>query len=322
MTLRIFTLATAVGALALAGCDDTGRPAGGAVDLDSLGTADPFDQLAYNSGYSAAQQFTSQYDSTFSYDLFAEGFRDGMDGDSARIAYALGLRAGLELRADTVSNINADVFLAGLREGLEGADSRLSDEQLERAYEVVQDSLGNRQRRNEEASQIASLREEAATNPAAAERLASIDRNRTAADSFLTDVRGRTGVRATESGLLYTVTTPGEGPKPTPQSEVSIEYVGKFMDGEVFDQSQAGQPVSIPVRAVVPGFREALLDMRPGESRTIYLPPDLAYGVLGAPGPGGAGGIPPNSALVFDLTLVEVVAATPQGLGGALTPGR
>ena len=324
MTFRSFALALSVVALGLAGCGDSttvgqGR---GPVDLDSLGSADPFDQLAYNSGYSAAQQFLAQYDSTFSYDLFAEGFRAGMDGDSARIAYALGLRAGLELRADTISNINADVFLAGLREGLDGDESRLSDDQLDVAYRVVQDSLSSRQRRNEEASQLASLREQAATDPAAAERLAAIDDNKAAADSFLTAVRQRDGVRSTPSGVLYTVTEPGEGPKPTPQSEVSIEYVGRFIDGRVFDQSQPGQPVSIPVQAVVPGFKEALLDMRPGEKRTIYLPPNLAYGTLGAPGrPGDEGGIPPNSALEFDLTLVEVVAATPQGLGGALVPG-
>ena len=129
MTLRFLTLVTAVGALALAGCGDNAGSTN--ANLDDLASADPFDQLAYNSGHGAAQQFMSQYDSTFSYDLFAKGFRDGAAGDSAQIAYALGLRAGLELRADTLSNINADVFLAGLREGLNGDSLRLTDAQIE-----------------------------------------------------------------------------------------------------------------------------------------------------------------------------------------------
>ncbi len=67
----------------------------------------------------------------------------------------------------------------------------------------------------------------------------------------------------------------------------------------------------------MPGFAEALKGMRVGEQRTVYLPPNLAYGSQGAPGPGGQGGIPPNAALVFDLTLVEILGgqSMPQGFG-------
>ena len=108
-----------------------------------------------------------------------------------------------------------------------------------------------------------------------------------------------------ESGVLYTINTPGAGASPTPQSEVTIEYVGRFMDGEVFDQSPPGEPVAYPVRIFVDGFRESVLDMAPGESRTVYIPPHLAYGALGAAGPDGGDGVPPSTALVFDITLVS-----------------
>ncbi|MEO0558299.1 MAG: FKBP-type peptidyl-prolyl cis-trans isomerase [Bacteroidota bacterium] len=303
MTLRVLTLATAVGALALAGCGDTAG--GSAANLDDISTADPFDQLAYNSGHGAAQQFIAQYDSTFSYDLFAKGFQDGAAGDSAQIAYALGLRAGLELRADTLSNINADVFLAGLSEGLNGDSLRLTQDQIQAAFAVVEDSLSKRQQRAQEAAEMAQLREQAATDPAAAERLAAISTNRAVADSFMTAVRQRDGIQELDNGVLYTVNTPGEGDSPTPQSEVTIEYTGRFIDGEVFDQSPPGEPVTYPIRIFVEGFRTSVLDMQPGESRTIYLPPSLAYGLLGAPGPQGEEGIPPNSALEFDITLVS-----------------
>ncbi|MEO0558297.1 MAG: FKBP-type peptidyl-prolyl cis-trans isomerase N-terminal domain-containing protein [Bacteroidota bacterium] len=287
---------------------------------DDMSTADPFDQLAYNAGHSSAQRFLTQYES-FDYDVFLQGFRDGLAGDSARIAYALGLSSGLELRADTLANINADVFLTGLREGLGGTPNRLTDAQIEQAFEVVQDSLAQRRRRAEEAAQLASLREQAATDPAAAARLASISTNQAAADSFLAVVRQRDGIQESASGVLYTVNTPGEGAKPTPDSEVTIEYAGTFMDGEIFDQSAPGQPSTHPVRIFIEGFREAVLDMRPGESRTIYLSPDLAYGMMGTPGPNGDGGIPPSTALVFDITLVSF-SASPNVPPFPPTPGN
>ncbi len=64
--------------------------------------------------------------------------------------------------------------------------------------------------------------------------------------------------------------------------------------------------------------------MRVGGQRTIYLSPDLAYGLTGSPGPGGQGGIPPNSALVFDLELVDIVGQQqqPQGLPEGFLPGQ
>ena len=63
----------------------------------------------------------------------------------------------------------------------------------------------------------------------------------------------------------------------------------------------------LPVRGVVPGMAEALQEMRPGETRTVYLPPSLAYGARGVAGRGGVWRVPPHAALVFRLTLVRVV---------------
>ena len=146
--------------------------------------------------------------------------------------------------------------------------------------------------------------------------------NRTQADAFIASVAQRPGVQRLPSGVLYTISEEGEGAKPSLQSRVAIEYTGRLADGTVFDESPEGETVEFPVGNVVPGFRDAILDMRPGETRTVYLSPDLAYGQTGAPGPGGQGGIPPNAALEFDITLREVLAGSPQGLEGALTPGN
>ena len=309
MTPRLSLLALGLAA-ALVGCGDgtATTAAGGTTDLDNLAEADPVAQIAYDAGFQAATQLRGQ-DSTLQFSSFEDGFNTGLENARDR-AYVEGIQFGLQVGADTVVNIDPAVFLAGAREAFEGADSRLTPDQLQAAQSAAQDSIQMRQ-----------LRSQARSNPQAQERLDQIARNRTESDAFLAEVGRRPGIQRLPSGVLYRVTEPGEGAKPSLQSRVSVDYTGRLADGTVFDQSPDGEPVEFAVGQVLPGFRDAIPDMRPGETRTIYLPPDLAYGQTGSPGPGGQGGIPPNAALEFDITLREVLAGTPQGLGDALVPG-
>ena len=316
MISRLFLLAFAACALTVSGCKGTGggNTTSDDANLDSLATGDPTDLLAYNAGFETAGQLREQ-DSTFSYDRFRDGFEAGLRGDSVEIAYALGLRAGLGLRADTTSNINPSLFLTGIRSGLRGDSTRVTQDQVARATAVYQDSLALRQ-----------LRQQAATNPDAQAMLAKVRANGIAAESFLAGVAREPGVQKTPSGLLYKITTPGTGPSPTPTDQVAIRYVGTLADGTEFDRSQGDEPTTLPVAAVVPGFSEALRAMKVGETRTIWLPPNLAYGLQGAPPPQkpdgtpGEGGIPPNSALKFELTLVSIPQAPPLAQQGAFVP--
>ena len=105
------------------------------------------------------------------------------------------------------------------------------------------------------------------------------------------------------SGLQYLVLENGDGDKPAKGSKVSAHYTGRFLSGKIFDSSvQRGEPISFPVGvgSVIPGWDEALLDMRTGEKRLLIVPPDLGYG------PRGYGGvIPPNATLIFEVELVE-----------------
>lgn len=303
MTLRIPLLAAAL--VALAGCQSDGDA--GTADLDGIEEAGPFDQVAYNVGFQTGQQFLAQ-DSSFSYDRFLAGFRKGVDGDSVELAYAVGVQYGLQVRQDTLGAIDRDIFLAGIRSALAGEEGRVTPEQFQVAQAVVEDSL-----------EVRRLRGQAARDPLARQRLDAITRNAAQADSFLTAVRRRPGVRELGEGVLYTVTTPGEGTSPGPGDQVSVRYRGTFLNGQTFDES-GEEPAVFAVGQVVPGFRDALLDMKPGETRTIYLPPDQAYGLLGQPGPGGQGGIPPNAPLVFEVTLVEVLGGAPQMPPGMFGP--
>lgn len=95
----------------------------------------------------------------------------------------------------------------------------------------------------------------------------------------------------------------GDGAEPNQNSTVDIHYVGWLVaDGCVFDSSYSrGQSVSFPVGGVIPGFRDAILGMKAGGQRRVYIPSDQGYGAAGA-----QGAIPPNSDLVFDIVLDSV----------------
>ena len=127
---------------------------------------------------------------------------------------------------------------------------------------------------------------------------------------FIEEKRRSPGVRATASGLVYEVTRPPPDPdlpRPPREAQALVNYEGRLSDGTVFNSSeQHGGAVRIPIATVVPGFRETLMLMRPGEEVIAYLPPNLAYGERGAPP-----AIPPNAALQFRIELLAY--ARPDG---------
>jgi FKBP-type peptidyl-prolyl cis-trans isomerase len=90
---------------------------------------------------------------------------------------------------------------------------------------------------------------------------------------------------------------------------VVVNYRGKLIDGTEFDSSYShGQPATMTPNGVIKGWQEALVMMRPGAHWELFIPPELAYGP--APRPG----IPPNSALIFDI---EIVSAKPKPAAAA-----
>jgi FKBP-type peptidyl-prolyl cis-trans isomerase len=82
-------------------------------------------------------------------------------------------------------------------------------------------------------------------------------------------------------------------------STVLVAYEGRLTDGQVFDSSEATE---FPVQGVIPGFRDAIIGMRIGESKTVTIPPELAYGA----NPPRGSIIPPNATLIFDIELLGV----------------
>lgn len=122
-------------------------------------------------------------------------------------------------------------------------------------------------------------------------------------NAFLEENKKREGVITTESGLQYEVLTEGNGPKPVDGDKVRVHYHGTLIDGTVFDSSvDRGEPAVFGVNQVIKGWTEALELMPVGSKWKIYLPASLAYGERGA----GAD-IGPNSTLIFEVELLEIV---------------
>lgn len=105
----------------------------------------------------------------------------------------------------------------------------------------------------------------------------------------------------TKSGLKYMDLKVGTGPMPKPTDTVTVKYVGKFQNGQVFDASDRhGGTASFPLDHVIPGWTEGVSTMHVGGKRRLICPPNLAYGPEGRPG------IPPNSTLTFEIELLGI----------------
>jgi hypothetical protein len=117
-------------------------------------------------------------------------------------------------------------------------------------------------------------------------------------EQFLAWNAGRPGVKTTASGLEYQILVPGKGDNhPTDQDIALINYSGSLRDGTVFDASK--QPTPLPVAGSIKGFSEGLKLMSKGAKYRFWIKPDLGYGAQ------GAGPIPADSVLVFDVELID-----------------
>ena len=126
----------------------------------------------------------------------------------------------------------------------------------------------------------------------------------------------------TASGLAYKILSPSKDPaaaKPDATSMVTVNYSGWTTDGKMFDSSVTrGQPATFPLNRVVKGWTEGLQLMKVGDKARLWIPGKLAYEDPDRPKRPGA----PQGMLVFDVELLNVAAAPPQGMGGGMGGGN
>jgi FKBP-type peptidyl-prolyl cis-trans isomerase len=110
--------------------------------------------------------------------------------------------------------------------------------------------------------------------------------------------------KKTVTGMRYVILEPGTGESPKPGSLVGVHYVGRLLDGKVFDQVTDGQePFQFRVARdqVILGWDQIIQLMKVGEKRLVIIPPELGYGSRGSPPK-----IPRNATLVFMIWLREI----------------
>lgn len=131
-------------------------------------------------------------------------------------------------------------------------------------------------------------------------------------DNLLTEYFAKNKIKATKtaSGLYYVIHKKGSGDNAKPGQSVTMNYIGKFMDGKRFDGNvddnfapAAGrQPFTFTLGRgmVIRGWDEGVALLNKGTRATLYLPSGISYG------PSGRGPIPPNSVLVFDVEVLSI----------------
>ncbi len=199
--------------------------------------------------------------------------------EDSKVAYSLGFVFGKN-NAAAIDNLDIEKFVAGFKEGYGGKPGLLSEDEIKK---VLTDY---KERRMAQAQ---------------ADFQKQGEENKTKGAVFLAENGKKAGVMTTATGLQYEVLSEGTGKKPKATDNVEVHYEGKLTDGTVFDSSIArGQPAAFRLDQVIPGWTEGVQLMKEGGKTRFTIPANLAYGEM------GAGTIPPNSVLVFEVQLLKI----------------
>lgn len=198
-----------------------------------------------------------------------------LTGELENFSYALGMSIAGNLIQSGVKTVNPEIFLEAFKDTFEGEMPKIMPDE---ANKILEEFIGKAN-----AGQGADNLEEGLL--------------------FLAENRDKEGVIELPSGLQYKVINEGEGDIPVSTDQVRCHYHGTLINGSVFDSSvERGQPADFPVNGVIQGWVEALQLMSVGSKWKLFIPSELAYGEQGA---GGA--IGPNTSLIFDVELLEII---------------
>jgi len=201
----------------------------------------------------------------------------GMTTEKDKISYVFGYNIGKNLKqAETELDLKA--LTAGLNFGLNGKDSLMTDSAMASVMQKFQEDQQKKMMAKAEGAKQGGI-------------------------DFLAKNKTQPGIVTTASGLQYKVITEGKGAMPKATDKVKVHYRGTTIEGKEFDSSyKRGEPVEFQADQVIKGWGEALQLMKVGGKFQLFIPSELAYGERGA-----QPDILPNSVLIFDVELLDIV---------------
>ncbi len=102
--------------------------------------------------------------------------------------------------------------------------------------------------------------------------------------------------QSTDSGIHYIIEKEGTGPSPTDTSTITVQYTGKLLSGEVFDEGLE----TFQLNNLIEGWKEGMKLFHQGGKGKLFIPSELAYGEK------KVSNIPSHSVLFFEVDLIYV----------------
>jgi len=125
--------------------------------------------------------------------------------------------------------------------------------------------------------------------------------NKKAGEAYMEQLRKDKSFKFTKSGLAYKMLKEGKGKNYTEDNEGNYvgNYVGKHLDGTVFDSSE-GELMPFSIEFQIEGVSEILQLMKPGGKAIVVVPSNLAYGISSI-----NYAIGPNETLIFEIEIID-----------------
>jgi len=196
---------------------------------------------------------------------------DQSEQDKKR-SYYIGV--SLARSVDLADGFDADEVLEGFKDGLQGSSDAPSPQE-------IQDFLVKEQQRRYQ------------------KRNANFIENEKQARQYLEEIAKKENLENTGEGIYFKIIKPGSGQPMNASDKIMIKIKGQLPDGTVFED-KTNKATSMTLMEAVPGLRMLSSVYKKGSLLKIYLAPQQAYGLQ------GRSGVPPMSAVIFDLEIMDI----------------
>lgn len=190
------------------------------------------------------------------------------------IDYSLGIIIGKQMKNYGITQINKDILMKAIND-------------------VLTENEQNLPIHPEVAKQIVSLYVQ---QNVVQKVISELDEN----ERFFQNNLQNSNVVQLPSGVQYKEILKGTGKIPSKYDNVTVDYSGQLLNGDVFVSTEGKNPVSFEVKASLKGWQEVLTRMSEGSEWVVYLPPEFAFGE------NGGKNVPPNSVVIYKIKLLEI----------------